>query len=163
MYKIKSVGVFVLSVVVAMIVIVDALDCDEEMCNAVCSDTGGMNGTCKEDSCDCSYGKKCSEMVNLVCNLACGRLRLKGECDEAGWCICKAELELCLPTECYEQCLADPRAAQCEAEFGFVTPVSCLEYGPIKTCGCLCTLPGNDMEASSKAFQYSVKHLKNVV
>lgn len=114
--------------------------CDPTMCDNVC-ESWGLEGTCDgTDRCDCSLGEPCSALVNTTCDLLCKTVELDGECDDDGNCICKAELEVCLPTECEEQCQEDPRTEECEAAGGFVTPIWCLEYGPIKTCGCLCTL-----------------------
>lgn len=116
-------------------------ECDETMCSNVCNVCHLPGGTCIGNACDCFYGKNCTEMVDMICDVACDKLELKGECDEDGHCICKAELEPCPPWDCEEQCLEDPRAAECEAMWGIVTPIACLKYGPVRTCGCLCTYP----------------------
>lgn len=160
MYSKNTVGIFVC--IIAFVAILEALDCDPQMCSNVCG-AFGLNGTCKATECDCSYDKKCSMMVDTICDVACDKLHLKGECDDDGYCICKAELEPCAISECYEQCLDDPRALECESAGGVVTPIACVEYGPLRTCGCLCTRPGEDKKTSYAVFEYSVKKHPNDV
>lgn len=127
-------------IILAIIAIAKAqTDCDATMCSNVCKKETSGDGTCNGNSCDCSYGKKCSALVDVTCGIACKVFKMDGECDENDQCICKAELEPCPVWDCEEQCLEDPRAWECELAFGVVTPVACLEYGPIRTCGCLCT------------------------
>lgn len=148
--------------IVAVVAILEALECNQEICSNACG-VWNLNGTCKGNECYCSYGKKCSAMIETICEVACDQLDLSGECNDDGYCVCKAELEPCEIFECEEQCLADPRAIECEALGGVVTPTACIEYGPIRTCLCLCTLPGKNVQSSSALFEYSVnKHQNNV-
>lgn len=132
--------------------------CDPTMCTNVCQNKGLPTGNCNGNSCDCSYGKKCSEMVKLTCKLACKEIGLDGTCLQNDLCFCRAQLKVCLPSKCTQQCLADPRAKECQAAGGFVTAIACLQYGDVQTCGCLCTRPGLTTEhnSSSEIFRYTV-------
>lgn len=141
------IGIFVF--IFAIIKIQNALQCDQTMCSNICQSAFHMNGTCKGNECDCSDGEKCSVMVEKTCEYVCDKLKLKGECDENGYCICKAELEFCAPWDCEEQCLEDPRAKECELAGGVVTPIACMKYAWIKTCGCLCTRPAGNNRSYS--------------
>lgn len=124
----------------AIVVISKASDCDPEMCNNVCQIVK-FNGTCEGNECYCSFDKSC---LDVVCDYVCEHLaedwHLKGECDANDMCRCKAELEVCSVWDCEAQCMADPRGEECIAEGGILTPDFCLDYGPIRTCGCLCTI-----------------------
>lgn len=134
-------GLFLL--ILAIIAIAKAqTDCDATMCSNVCKKEARGDGTCNGNSCDCLYSKKCSELWYMSCELACKGFNMDGGCNENDQCICKAELNPCPAWHCMEQCVQDPRAWECEfteASIGAVQPVACLEYGPIQTCGCLCT------------------------
>lgn len=131
-------GIFIL--ILAIITIHRAQsECNPQMCNNVCTGIGLDGGVCNGNECDCKYGEKCSKLIELSCDYLCDKLELKGECDKNDSCICKAELEICLPFKCQEQCEEDPRAAECHSIGGVVTAIGCIKYGPIKTCGCLCT------------------------
>lgn len=137
-------------------------ECDPTMCTNDCQNKGMSAGNCNGDSCDCSFGKKCSEMVKLTCKIACKEKDLVGMCLQNDLCFCRASIKLCAPTECTQQCLDDPRAKECQAAGGFVTPIACAKYGDVKTCGCLCTLPltnsqlNSDHDLSSELFRYNV-------
>lgn len=126
--------IFVL--IFAMIHILNAQNsCDQTLCNDVCEEQN-MSGECNgNNECDCSDGKKCSEMETVTCWAACKatKLNLNGECRD-DQCICKAELEICPPWECQENCMDDPRAKDC----WFVTADFCTKYGPVTTCVCTC-------------------------
>lgn len=125
--------------------------CDPDMCNTVCQNRHMGSGTCHGGSCDCSSGKKCSELLDITCDAFCQLYKLKGECD-ADHCVCKAELELCKVdgwAECEESCEEDPRGKACVASGGIVSVIACLEYGPITTCGCLCTRFGTERRLTS--------------
>lgn len=117
--------------------------CDQTMCEHVCEGFN-MHGTCKGNECDCSKNEKCVALIEKTCEYLCNKLELKGVCDANGYCICKAELEICYPWKCQEQCLEDPRAMACEAAGGVVTAIGCLKYGPVRTCLCQCTLMENN-------------------
>lgn len=113
--------------------------CNGEMCNVICTELDSGPGFCDGNECDCSTSKKCSEWA---CDKICDQIKLQGKCDDNGMCTCTAKLVPCMAWDCVKQCLEDPRTAQCEAQGGFVTPIACMKYGWIRTCGCLCTLPG---------------------
>ena len=134
-------------------------ECDSTMCTNVCRNKGFPAGNCNGNACDCSYGKKCSAMVKLTCKLACKRFDLNGVSLQ-DFCFCRASIKFCFPMECLQQCLDDPRAKECQAAGGIVTPVACLKYGDVRTCGCLCTLPGDKSQlnsnSSSELFRYAV-------
>lgn len=150
-------GLVLLNFLAIITIVKMQIECDSTMCTNVCEKETSGDGTCNGNSCDCSYGKNCSAMVEVTCGIACKGLDLDGECDENGQCICKAELEPCPLWDCEEQCLEDPRAVECELMFGVVTPVACLEYGPIRTCGCLCTYLVTNRRSNSvhkKTFNY---------
>lgn len=104
-------------------------DCNSETCNDVCNNFS-MDGTCVRNECRCSTNKKC---IDVACDAVCSVVDLDGECDENDLCICKAELELCWPTECLEGCIEHqpPGCLWVYADF-------CMKYGPIQTCHCVC-------------------------
>lgn len=136
-------GIFVL--LFAIIAIHEAQSqCNGAMCETICNELDSGTGICVGNECDCSSGKKCSEMIDVACDAICDKIKLQGKCDDNGICTCTAKLVPCFPWECQTQCLDDPRAAECEALGGFVTAVGCLKYGWIRTCGCLCTLFGTN-------------------
>lgn len=115
--------------------------CDSTMCNNVCTLDGHMSsGTCVGNTCECSSGKKCSGLDDVVCVAVCKSAKLKGHCAD-GQCICRAELEPCGVNKCSAQCLNDPRARECILAGCVVIPLFCLKYGPTQTCGCLCQCP----------------------
>lgn len=136
-------------------------ECNQEMCDNMCKGWNMAGGNCNGNECDCSYGKNCSAMVDLVCDKACEVLKLKGEC-ENDQCICEAELKGCWPWECEEQCEDDIRAKECEASWGIVIPIWCVEYGPARGCGCLCqhwAKPGSKSSfVSMKAKKLTPRH-----
>lgn len=134
-------------------------ECDTTMCTRICIGKGFPAGNCNGNSCDCSYGKKCSVMA-FTCKVACKRFNLDGAClDDV--CVCRIPTKFCIPLECTAQCLADPRAKACEAAGGFVTPFACWKYGVIRTCVCICHQFGTnnqlngDQGSSSELFRYS--------
>lgn len=163
----KYIGIFIL--ICAMISIAKAQSwCDPSMCNKICS-ASNMNGKCKGNECDCSSGKSCSTKNQIECEIFCHIYKLKGECDE-NQCICKAELKPCLPIKCTEQCIRD---APPECRFCIVTPLVCMEYGPIQTCGCLCTCPwantnrqfneiNNFLPIKNKSFSYKTMEIMDI-
>lgn len=150
-------GIFVLIFAIIGIHKVQS-QCDPTLCDNVCQKKGMPAGNCNGNSCDCSYGKKCSAMVKLTCDLACKREGLVGVCLQNDFCFCRVRIMPCLPWKCTQQCQADPRAKECEAAGGFVTAIGCMEYGNERTCVCLCTLPGltSDHSSSSELFRYTV-------
>lgn len=103
--------------------------CDTDICNDACNRCGMNGGTCKGNDCECSSGKSC---LDVVCDAICSVAELTGEC-ENNQCICKAEIEPCGLDECVEPCIqnAPPGCI-------FVEPLSCMKFGPITSCGCLC-------------------------
>lgn len=141
--KMKSFSAEIFVLFFGMICIPRAESCEPTLCNIACNGLKpGMKGTCDgNNECDCSYSKDCSVLVASTCEVICGVLNLTGGYNENGHCICKAELEICELGDCKESCLKDIRARKRETDFGWVTTIWCMEYGSLKTCGCLCSLP----------------------
>lgn len=117
--------------------------CNQELCDNACKGWDMTGGNCNGNECDCFFGKKCSEMVDFVCDKACEVFKLKGKC-ENDQCICEAELKPCWPWENEKQCAEDPRCTGC-----VVTPMWCVKYGPVQGCGCLCECPYTPTNNSS--------------
>lgn len=103
--------------------------CNSDVCNDVCEHFS-MNGTCVGGECCCSTAKKC---IDYACDKACSLLKLKGECDDNDQCICKPELDPCSAAECEGPCIEDAPPGCL-----IVLPDFCLDYGPIRTCSCIC-------------------------
>ncbi len=125
--------------------------CNQTLCSNVCEEQN-MSGRCNgNNECDCSYGKNCSAMETVTCWAACEatKLNLKGECCD-DQCICKAELKVCPPWKCQEQCNNDPRAKDCL----YVTADFCMEYGPIRTCVCTRYVLGEERKDGVNEFNH---------
>lgn len=153
----------ILLLVFAIIPIYSAqLVCDSTMCNNVCILTSRTNGTCVGTTCQCNPNKKCSDLGDLKCDVFCKVFQLTGECKN-DQCLCKAELELCKISDCTQQCREDPRGQACIAKGCILTPTLCLEYGPVRTCNCLCTCPGASAvgDSSPNAFKFRTQHIKS--
>jgi len=148
----SCIGIFLLFFVIITINEAQG-QCNEERCDVICNQLDFGVGFCDVNECVCSNSKKCSELIDETCDMTCHKIRLPGKCDDNDLCTCTAKVVSCWPLECQHQCLTDPRAADCEAQGGFVTALACLKYGWIKTCGCLCTLPGTD-SVHVKKFNY---------
>lgn len=134
-------------------------ECDATFCTNVCQGKGFPAGNCNGNSCDCSYGKKCSAMITLTCKMACKRFDMDSSC-LYDICVCRIPTKFCFPTECTQQCLDDKRAAECFAEGGFVTPFACWKYGDVRTCVCVCHIPATNNQLSrnslADSYHYSV-------
>lgn len=137
-------------------------ECDQQMCTNICQERGFPAGNCNGNSCDCSYSKKCSEMVKFTCQIFCKRYDMVGVCLQNDFCFCRASIKLCVPTECTQQCLNDGRAAECMATGGVVIPVGCVKYADIRTCVCMCQRLATDIsfnsvhETAIELFRYNV-------
>lgn len=108
-----------------------SVECKSDVCNDVCSNWL-MTGKCVDNECRCSTGKICDAACDNFCDSF--ELGLEGECDENGMCTCKPKLEFCSAIDCQIPCEEDPRARQCL----FVVADSCLMYGKVQTCVCIC-------------------------
>lgn len=137
-------------------------ECDTTMCTKLCQKSNLPTGTCNGNSCDCSYGKKCS-LMTLSCKAACKRFNLDGSClDDV--CVCRIPIKMCFPLACTQQCLDDPRAKECSAAGGFVTPFACWMYGDDQICVCVCNLPApvvnnqlnTNQNSSTELFRYTI-------
>lgn len=146
--KMAYTGIFVLIFVIIAVHKVQSEwssgDCNSDVCSDVCK-TWSLDGTCVENECRCSTDKKC---IDFVCDKVCDvfDLNLEGECDENGLCICKPKLEICSPLECEEPCIANAPPGCI-----FVYPDFCLDYGPIRTCSCICVTWFNKFKYSGPA------------
>lgn len=124
-------------------------ECDPAVCSKVCNRLGYPNSSCAENSCNSLSGKKCADIIEETCDYVCDKVKLDGECDEKGYCVCSAKLKSCLPCKCDAQCLEDPRGKECIAQGGVVTADECLKYGWIRTCSCVCDVPIKNGQISS--------------
>lgn len=124
--------IFVLLFTIFVIHKVQSEGCDSDVCDDLCKKWTMDSGTCVGNECRCKTGKIC----DFACDKFCDSfdLGLEGECDENGMCICKPKLEPCSAIECQVSCETDPRAIGCLR----VEAVGCLDYGPVRTCECLC-------------------------
>lgn len=130
-------------------------ECNPTFCSGVCIKKGFPAGNCNGDSCDCSFGKKCS-IMKIACAAVCKKEGWEGLCID-DFCICRPPLKVCPPWNCTEQCLDDPRAKGCI----LVIPIACMTYGDMRTCICNCykqsiNAPTSDHGPSYELFQYNV-------
>lgn len=134
--------------------------CEADICADVCDVALLPNSRCNGWSCDCSSGRKCSDMTERSCAVTCDHKRLVGVCDENDYCICKAKLKFFPREDCAEGC-REAFGKWCEADGGVMVPIGCLAYGPQETCGCQCIHPC--INCINQQFTTIHKHLLNKI
>lgn len=126
-----------LVIIIAIVAVIQQVHCvcDLDNCNNLCT-VFSMKGVCDGNVCNCEEGEKCSAMKDLTCNYICDKAGLDGECDKDDGCVCKASIGFCdgILGNCQESCEEDSRSKECL----YVQATSCIKYGPIEFCSCLC-------------------------